>query len=883
MSVQNPAARPTHLRGALGLALAVGAGGTLVAYPVAAQQAGSIPVEVDGSGVMRWTDGGREVALFGVNYSVPFAHGYRAVERLGLDHVEAMEADVAHLARLGVEAFRIHVWDRQVSDRAGHLVENEHLDLLDRLIALLAERGIRTLLTPIAWWPPGYPEPNPATAGLSDGWDKGGMTTDPAAAEPTRTYLREFITHVNPHRGMSYADDPFVVAVEIFNEPDHPGTPEQTTAYIDAMAAALREAGFRKPVFYNVSQGYSDPHGRAVCAADIQGLSHQWYPTGLVRNGAVPGNMLPNVARYTIPYADFPDCRDKARMVYEFDAADVAGSFMYPAMARSFRGAGFQWATQFAYDPLAFAWANTEYQTHFLNLVYAPGKAVSFLIAGEAFRRIPRGADFGGYPESDRFGDFRVSYEEDLSELAGARIFAHSNSTTTAPPDPSALERVAGVGSSPVVRYAGTGAYFLDRLDQGVWRLEVYPDAVQVEDPYARPSLERHAVRLLWRDRTMTVRLPDLGSDFSVRPLDEGNSHRPEVRGGAFVVRPGVYLLPAAGAEVRSWTSESMVGPAPLGAFVAPPASGGPTVVLHDPPADLPAGRPWDLRVRVVSDAVPDSVRLNALSAGGGIAPPLPMDPEDGFGYRARIPADRLEPGLLTYTVTVWAGDEVRTFPGGASGRPGQWDYAGRESWQVPVVEADAPVVLFDGSRDREQILYPHPWEYVPFRTRVAPGSAPDRLALTGVVEDLGPEPGHFALRSVLPEGAGYRLSDVGSDAVVRIRARGATGGSDRVEVGLVERDGTVWGTTLDLTEEWRDHEVALATLRRVPLALLPRPYPQFLPYLLNADTDPPAPRPEMLDGVQLAVHRGLFGGRASAGERGFEVERITLVPGGER
>ncbi|MDR9452264.1 MAG: serine/threonine protein kinase, partial [Acidimicrobiia bacterium] len=60
-----------------------------------------------------------------------------------------------------------------------------------------------------------------------------------------------------------------------------------------------------------------------------------------------------------------------------FDAADVGGSYMYPAMARSFRTAGLQWATQFAYDPLAIAYANTEYQTHYLNLVYTPNKAIS--------------------------------------------------------------------------------------------------------------------------------------------------------------------------------------------------------------------------------------------------------------------------------------------------------------------------------------------------------------------------------------------------------------------------------------------------------------------------------------------------------------------------
>ncbi|NNG17043.1 MAG: hypothetical protein HKM89_11230, partial [Gemmatimonadales bacterium] len=307
---------------------------------------GGGPVAVDERGVMRWTTTGDEVALFGVNYSAPFAHAYRALGYLDADRKQAIDSDVLHLARLGLDAYRIHVWDRELSDAQGNLVENDHLNLLDYLLARLAEHGIKAILTPIAWWPAGYPEPDPGTDGLSDGYDKGEMTVSLEARRAQENYLGQFVTHTNRYTGLTYAEDPNLLAIEIFNEPSHPAGPEETTRYIDAMASALREAGFRKPIFYNISQNYRDEHGRAVCAARIDGVSHQWYPTGLVRNSAIGGNMLPNVDRYTIPYDDFAECRDKARMVYEFDAADVAGSYMYPAMARSFRRAGFQWATQ---------------------------------------------------------------------------------------------------------------------------------------------------------------------------------------------------------------------------------------------------------------------------------------------------------------------------------------------------------------------------------------------------------------------------------------------------------------------------------------------------------------------------------------------------------
>ena len=59
-------------------------------------------------------------------------------------------------------------------------------------------------------------------------------------------------------------------------------------------------------------------------------------------------------------------------------------------MARTFRSVGAQSATMFAYDMLRTAPFNLGWQTHFLNLVHTPRKAMSAVIAAEAMRRLPR-------------------------------------------------------------------------------------------------------------------------------------------------------------------------------------------------------------------------------------------------------------------------------------------------------------------------------------------------------------------------------------------------------------------------------------------------------------------------------------------------------------
>lgn len=102
------------------------------------------------------------------------------------------------------------------------------------------------------------------------------------------------------------------------------------------------------------------------------------------------------------------------------------------------------------YDPMDIAYANTEYQTHFLNLAYTPHKAISMKIAAEAARSLKRGESYGSYPQDTLFGDgFRVSYTEDLSELNNGKKFYYSNHTNTRPKDASQLISIAG-GSSPI-------------------------------------------------------------------------------------------------------------------------------------------------------------------------------------------------------------------------------------------------------------------------------------------------------------------------------------------------------------------------------------------------------------------------------------------------
>jgi hypothetical protein len=543
-------------------------------------------IYIDAKGVMRLQKDDSEASFFGVNYTVPFAYGYRSHQKLGVNLEKAIDADVYHLARLGVTAFRVHIWDTEISDSLGNLKNNEHLRLFDYLLSKLEERGIRTIITPIAFWGNGYPDKDEHTGSFSDVYGKDKALVNPKAFEAQERYLTQFFKHVNPYTKKTYGQDRFVIATEINNEPHHSGPKSLATTYINRMMAAIKSTGWTKPVFYNISESpwYAD----AVAASTANGFSFQWYPTGLVSGHEQLGNLMPQVDRYNIPFDTIPAFKNKARMVYEFESGDVLQSYMYPAMARSFKTAGFQWATQFAYDPMATAYANTEYQTHYLNLAYTPSKAISLLIAGKVFKQVPVYKSYGSYPADTTFGAFRVSYKQQLSEMNAATEFYYTNSTSSMPVQSKALQHIAGVGSSPIIKYNGTGAYFIDRVSPGVWRLEVMPDAVKVSDPFERTSLDKTVTAIAYNARGMQINLADLGVNFSITQVNK-KGILTAAKNTGFTVKPGVYLLIRKGVSAV-FPADTKVGYLRMNEFYAPASSGNkanPTVVASTQVATL--------------------------------------------------------------------------------------------------------------------------------------------------------------------------------------------------------------------------------------------------------------------------------------------------------
>jgi hypothetical protein len=836
---------------------------------------------LDSEGVVRWRDTREEVVLFGANYALPSSSDYRAAGYLTDDRKRLIDQDMAHFARMGWDGLRVAFWgDWQNADRAGNLIRNDHLDLLDYLVARARERGIYILFNPIHTYHAGWPDAMGDTfPGFAAHTPKDRLGTDPAAIAAQTNYIRQILAHVNPYTGTALKDEPAILFVEMINEPvHHPDDLAGSVRYIDALVDAVRDAGSTAITFHNVSQDFRI--APAIRRSRVQGATFGWYPTGLNSGREQRGNTLRTVEEY--PQLDNPELRGMPRLVYEFDSADQQTGYMYPAMVRTFRTGGVQLAAMFAYDMLETSSRNLGWQTHRLNLVYTPRKAMSAVIAAEAMRRLPRGGDYGGFPRDTLFGPFRVSYARDLGEMAAEDAFLYAGSTTTVPPRPERLTRVAGYGSSPVVAYAGEGIYFLDRVREGVWRLEVYPDAVDVDDPFRMQRADKIVTRAIYRSHGMRIDLPGLGADFHVQTVAAGNMAPSQAEGGRFTVSPGVFVL-SAGEPVDLASLPAQIGQLGFDEFHTPDPDSGPVRVLASTAPQHVAGRPAEFTARVVGDTPPDSVVLWIRRTGAGWFRRFPMQATGAYDYRATLPADSLESAPYEYLVSVRYGDSVTTYPEGVRRAPWDWDFSTDEVWRTAVVPATAPLRLFTPGEDAARLAFSRigdGYRQGIFSVVSAAATGQPALHLELPVNVDGITPDDYTTSLLVMDRVAGRAETAAEATGVRVRLRGV-GPRQTLHVTLMEADGTSWSAPVETDGAWSERTISIADFRVARGVKLPQGYPGTWNYWVEPATGRGGAgdriRLPQVERLQLSLRREP-GVDVQPGSYGVEVESVDLV-----
>jgi hypothetical protein len=792
----------------------------------------------DKDGVIRWTDNKQEVALFGANYCLPSACDYRAAKYVGGDLKKMVDEDMAHFSRMGWDALRLCLWgDYENSDSLGNLVNNDHLNLMDYVIFKARQRGIYFLFSPIVTYSSQFPDAYRDTTsarGFSTYFKKSELGTNPKAIAAQENYLKQILNHVNPYTGIAIKNEPGILFIEMINEPTHHSKDvEGSVRYINALVDAVRSTGCSKILFHNYSQDFT--MAKSLQDSKIQGVSFAWYPTGLNSGRTLQGNYLPDVDHYSDQMLR-PEISKLSRIVYEFDSPDLLNGYMYPAMARAFREVGAQLATMFSYDMLATAPYNLGWQTHCLNMVYTPKKAVSAIIAAEVMKTIPRLKNFGNYPTNTSFGPFRISYSEDLGEMNAQDKFLYANNTHTFPQNIQRLKKIVGYGSSPVVNYDGQGIYFLDKIKPGVWRLEVYPDAVQVKDPFNIPSPAKLVLRSLHKAWPMSVSLPDLGNTFSVVPLNSNNNYNTAANDKRFIIQPGVYIL-TADQKFKKEGLPGTVGFVGMTEFYSPADQELPTQAVPNYQPAYYAGKPITISANVYGRNDSQSVTLFLKGGGRGFFP-IPMTKEAGYLYKADIPASRSNEGWIEYCIVVKDNNSLINFPSGINKSPSDWDYNDAGTWKAAVVKEKTPLRILDPAEDAGKLGFTRIGDGIRFGIyKLIPstetGEASFHLELPLSYDKNLRD---YTLSVTLKEKIAARKGDIAKATILVLNARGVNQ-QQQAYITLVENDGTGWSKKIELKPEWSDVRIPLDQLELSKAVLLPMGYPGEWKYWIGPAT----------------------------------------------
>jgi hypothetical protein len=752
---------------------------------------------VDKQGILRWNANQSEVNEFGVHYALPFSSAYSSFKKLHLSHQKGVDEDIYHITRLGLKSYRIHLWDSEVSDSLGNLVDNHHLQLLDYTLKQMKNRGFKIVLTPLTFY-----ETTEKEYGFGNIYRKRD-SFKPEAVKVTENYLFQFMNHVNRYTGVAYKDDPDIIAFEIYNEPEHPShTAEQATNYVNTLVKAIRRSGCKKPLFYCMS--IAPQLRKGFLDANVQGGSAQWYPVSHNSGFDFKGNLLTHVDRW--PKDSLTDdikSRKKALMAYEIDAADNNYSYTYPMMARSMRTAGFQFAAMFSYDPLGIAYSNYEYRTHFMNMAYTPQKALGLKIAGEIFRRIPRETKFEPYPADTVFDVFRLSHSQNLAEMVSDEKFLYTNNTQSTPPDLAKLKEITGYGSSTVVQYNGRGLYFLDKLEKGIWRLEVMPDATCVDIPFSNPQMDKEVTAIVWDTYPMTINLPDLGDAYSMTGINEGNSIKQTAKNKQVSVSPGTYLLQTKGISSK-WKPGDKWKDITLKEFVAPK----PTehfYMLHQPTGEITKGKPHTINIEVISQQKPEELYLLITTMAPRKLPPIVFRQTSRYGYAATIPNEILEKeNILNYQIAVTMKGETRTYP---EDKQGYFvNFANTRMYTLKVVEKQNTVCLLDVENDRSQMRRSHRH----YRYIFHPSALPGKLGLELSTDNL------IYTSLYLKDKIAGRINNLANKTHLKLRASALSDQPVKAWIAIQLENGLEYGATITLTKDQSLYEIPLSKLQQI-------------------------------------------------------------------
>lgn len=539
---------------------------------------------------------GKEVSLWGVNFQPNLSWEYNSrLKPAGLPLIadslkKNADEGFDEIKKMNCDLIRCHLTPSDFTDDSGNLVETIYLDVLDYMVAEASKRGIYVYLAFLNHMGNGFVPGSFMNKVKREDW-----IADPNTVKCTENYIKQLLNRINPYTKIRYKDDPAIAVWELINEPGYYSYEKvkETTnypvfrswltennkednkinyleyrkklvlSYINGMYDIIRETGSVQPVVWNLNwhkfyQGHEDAfEAAAESKAEVVSLCN--YPGQNVVKQPYQQNPE-NLLRYdfTSFYKDgyekkewygwalTPSFMKKAKVVYEFETFYNQSEYLYPAMADFFRSMGVQMAAMWTYCFPRYS----QYHggSHFLSLTCTPGKTASFLVAGEIFRSTPLYGSYNTVSPLEKISPtYAYSYKNNSGVFSTPEKYIYSGDILKwNPVQPgNKLKEIYGVGSSALIKYDGSGVYFVNISDKTI-QISIEPDAKWLIDPWLQPKRKLVTSLDYNSSHTFELNLKKWKADkCSIYRIEAGTKKKIEFQDNKlkFSATPGNYII----------------------------------------------------------------------------------------------------------------------------------------------------------------------------------------------------------------------------------------------------------------------------------------------------------------------------------------------------
>ena len=446
-------------------------------------------------------------------------------------------------------------------------------------------------------------------------------------------------------------------------------------------------------------------------------------------------------------------------------------------------------------------------------------------------------AKFGNYPQNTVFQNFRVDYKTDLAEYNSDEKFFYSNTTSTIPKNEKKLKEIAGLGNSSVVEYDGLGAYFIDKIDENVWRLEVMPDAILIDNPFGRNSPDKTVGVIKWETHKMKLNLNELGSNFNLEPINDGNTFTSIVNDKSFLIKPGTYIISKKGIHKR-WKPNDAFKTNTLKDYYAPNTTVDRPWFKHKSIKEITENKELAISIQFVSEKKPKEILIVGYNSDREYFT-IKTESKGKYQYTAKIPSEKVKIGYLNYNIVVKLDDDNSiTYPSGNDGNLYDWDFYDRKPYKVSVIPKSNPIYLFDAKDDANLLVreWRKSFKLIP---TVNKDEAEYQVNLEKLFypdnENLNANPIYdYSFKHFIIDKISGRKEDLSSKKHLVFYGSALNNKPCKLQLAFVLDDGSSFGKVIEIGTDLKEYPILISELRPVKTVTLPRPYPTFLPYYLE-------------------------------------------------